>query len=216
MNSWRSIEFAACAPPLITFSIGTGSVAAASPPRWRYSGSPASAAAAFATASEAPRIAFAPSRPLFGVPSRSISVRSTPAWSPASIPATARSTSMMFATAVATPLPPQAEPPSRNSIASWTPVEAPEGTAARPKAPDSSCTSTSTVGFPRESRIWRPRTCAIAVIRSLPSQARSTGPARRAAASPTPRPARAPAAPPARRAARSVRSSPAAPARDRR
>ena len=28
MNSCRSIEFAACAPPLITFSIGTGSVAA--------------------------------------------------------------------------------------------------------------------------------------------------------------------------------------------
>ena len=28
MNSWRSIEFAACAPPLITFIIGTGSVVA--------------------------------------------------------------------------------------------------------------------------------------------------------------------------------------------
>ena len=32
MNSCRSIEFAACAPPLITFSIGTGSVTASSPP----------------------------------------------------------------------------------------------------------------------------------------------------------------------------------------
>ena len=66
MNSCRSIEFVACAPPLITFSIGTGSVTAASPPSQRYSGSPASAAAAFAAASEAPRIAFAPRRPLFG------------------------------------------------------------------------------------------------------------------------------------------------------
>ena len=33
MNSCRSIEFSACAPPLITFIIGTGSVAASSPPR---------------------------------------------------------------------------------------------------------------------------------------------------------------------------------------
>ena len=77
MNSWRSIEFCACAPPLITFIIGTGSVRASSPPSQRYSGTPASAAAAFAVAIETPRIAFAPSRPLFGVPSRSIIARST-------------------------------------------------------------------------------------------------------------------------------------------
>jgi hypothetical protein len=76
MNSCSSIELSACAPPLITFSIGTGSIAAPSPPRNRYSGCPASAAAAFAVASETPRIAFAPSRPLFGVPSSSISRRS--------------------------------------------------------------------------------------------------------------------------------------------
>ena len=78
MNSCRSIELSACAPPLITFSIGTGSVVAR--PRRRGSGraaAPCSAAAAFATASETPRIAFAPSRPLFGVPSSSISVRSS-------------------------------------------------------------------------------------------------------------------------------------------
>jgi hypothetical protein len=36
------------------------------------------------------------------------------------------------------------------------PVDAPEGTAARPDAPESSVTSTSTVGLPRESRISRP------------------------------------------------------------
>ena len=36
------------------------------------------------------------------------------------------------------------------------PVEAPEGTAARPITPDSSNTSHSTVGLPRLSRISRP------------------------------------------------------------
>ena len=46
--------------------------------------------------------------------------------------------------------------PSRSSSASRVPVEAPDGTAARPTAPDSSVTSTSTVGLPRESRISRP------------------------------------------------------------
>ena len=64
--------------------------------------------------------------------------------------------SLTFETALATPLPPQASPPSRSSVASNSPVEAPDGTAARPVAPVSSVTSTSTVGFPRESRIWRP------------------------------------------------------------
>ena len=44
-----------------------------------------------------------------------------------------------------------ADPPSRSSTASNSPVEAPEGTAARPDAPDASPTSTSTVGFPRLS-----------------------------------------------------------------
>ena len=33
MNSWKSTELSACAPPLTTFIIGTGSVRAASPPR---------------------------------------------------------------------------------------------------------------------------------------------------------------------------------------
>ena len=73
MNSCRSIEFCACMPPLITFISGTGSVFAPSPPSHRNSETPASVAAAFAAASETARIAFAPSRPLFGVPSSSIS-----------------------------------------------------------------------------------------------------------------------------------------------
>src|SRR3954471_12490936 len=40
-------------------------------------------------------------------------------------------------------------------MASRVPVEAPDGTAARPLTPDSSSTSASTVGLPRESRISR-------------------------------------------------------------
>ena len=44
------------------------------------------------------------------------------------------------------------------------PVEAPEGTAARPITPDSSSTSASTVGLPRESRISRATTSTIELI----------------------------------------------------
>ena len=58
-------------------------------------------------ASDTPRIAFAPSSPLFGVPSSSISRRSMPAWSAASEPASAGAMrSMTLATALRTPLPP--------------------------------------------------------------------------------------------------------------
>ena len=53
------------------FIIGTGRMWAFGPPRYRNSGSPALSAAPFATASETPRMAFAPSRDLSGVPSRS-------------------------------------------------------------------------------------------------------------------------------------------------
>src|SRR5918998_1344380 len=70
-----------------------------------------------------------------------------------------------FSTARSTPLPRYAPAsPSRSSTASNCPVEAPDGTAARPTAPDSSRTSTSTVGFPRESRIWRAPTAAIGLL----------------------------------------------------
>jgi hypothetical protein len=54
------------------FIIGTGSVFALTPPIYLYNGKPNSLAAAFATAKETPRIAFAPSLDLFGVPSKSI------------------------------------------------------------------------------------------------------------------------------------------------
>ena len=56
-----------------------------------------------------------------------------PAWSSASKPATASAISpLTLPTAFVTPLPPQASPPSRSSVASNSPVEAPDGTAARP------------------------------------------------------------------------------------
>src|SRR5512138_2275522 len=49
-------------------------------------------------------------------------------------------------------------------MASCAPVEAPDGTAARPMEPSSSTTSTSTVGLPRLSRISRPMMSTMAVI----------------------------------------------------
>src|SRR5947209_18592935 len=52
-------------------------------------------------------------------------------------------------------------------MASREPVDAPEGTAARPMVPDSSSTSHSTVGLPRESRISRPTMSTIALIASF-------------------------------------------------
>src|SRR6516165_1140907 len=70
---------------------------------------------------------------------------------------------LTFATARPTPLPCQRSPPSRSSVASNSPVEAPDGTAAWPWAPDRSPTSTSTVGFPRLSSTWRAWIRAIAL-----------------------------------------------------
>ena len=75
--------------------------------------------------------------PCSGVPSSSIIARSTASWSAASRPCTASASSpLTLATACATPLPPQRSPPSRSSTASNSPVDAPEGTAARPLAPE--------------------------------------------------------------------------------
>uniref|UniRef100_A0A0N4ZDA9 LigA n=1 Tax=Parastrongyloides trichosuri TaxID=131310 RepID=A0A0N4ZDA9_PARTI len=55
--------------------------------------------------------------------------------------------------------------PSRSSTASCAPVDAPLGTAARPKEPSSSVTSTSTVGLPRLSRISRPTMSMMSVMK---------------------------------------------------
>jgi hypothetical protein len=57
-------------------------------------------------------------------------------------------------TALVTAFPPYRDlSPSLSSTASCEPVDAPEGTAARPKDPSDKVTSASTVGFPRESKI---------------------------------------------------------------
>ena len=185
MNSWKSTLLSAWAPPLSTFIIGTGSTWALAPPTWRHSGSWSSSAPAWATARDAPRMALAPRRDLLSVPSRSMRAKSTPRWSSASRPSSAWAISpLTLATAVVTPLPPKRSPPSRSSAASNWPVEAPLGTAARPKAPESSPTSTSTVGLPRESRISRPATwvmvltmllAAPKVPRTLPGRPRRLG-----------------------------------------
>src|SRR3954463_5017579 len=170
MNSWKSTLLSACAPPFNTFIIGTGSTWAAPPPRYRQSGRPSSAAAACAAASETPRIALAPRRALFGVPSSSIIARSRADWSVASRPCSASASSpLTLETALETPLPFQRSPPSRSSTASNSPVDAPDGTAARPLALERRTTSTSTVGFPRESRIWRAWIFSIWLMVSLVS-----------------------------------------------
>src|SRR3954449_7862224 len=110
-------------------------------------------------------MAFAPSRDLFGVPSSSTSTRSRPSWSVASRPATASAISpLTWPTACVTPLPRYWAPPSRSSVASNSPVDAPDGTAARPVAPERRASSTSTVGLPRESRIWRAWTRSMALM----------------------------------------------------
>ena len=76
-----------------------------------------------------------------------------------------RAVEATFSHALRTPLPPKRFlSPSRSSRASCSPVEAPDGTAAMPTTPVSSVTSTSTVGFPRESRISRARTLSIMML----------------------------------------------------
>src|SRR4051812_16148995 len=53
-------------------------------------------------------------------------------------------------------------------MASFEPVDAPEGTAARPDTPDSRTTSASMVGLPRESRISRAMTSTMALMKGIP------------------------------------------------
>src|SRR5258706_4458779 len=116
-------------------------------------------------------MALAPRRDLFSVPSSSISTRSMWACSETSRPRIASQISVFtWSTAFCTPLPKKrCGSPSRSWIASGDPVDAPDGTAARPMAPDSTSTSASTVGLPRESRISRATTSTMAVIQ-VPGQ----------------------------------------------
>ena len=107
MNSWKSTLLSACAPPLSTFIIGTGSTPRAQRRRdSATAASPSSAACAWAAASETPRIALAPRRDLFGVPSSSIRARSRPPGRRRRARASAAAISpLTFATARVTPLP---------------------------------------------------------------------------------------------------------------
>ena len=117
-------------------------------------------------ASETPRIAFAPSEPLFGVPSRldQQRVEAGLVGRVEAVDRRARSCRSRWR-------PPSARPCRRSapcrrrasSTASWAPVDAPDGTAARPTEPSPRTTSTSIVGLPRESRISRASTTSIVV-----------------------------------------------------
>ena len=79
-----------------------------------------------------------------------------------------------FAMARSTPRPPYLLGlPSRSSWASFAPVLAPDGTSARPHAPSLSVTSTSTVGFARESSTSLAVTCEIALICQPPNLSHS-------------------------------------------
>ena len=112
-------------------------------------------AAAFAQAKETAKIAFAPNSALLSVPSNLSIKRSISFCSNTSTPINL-SAIILFTllTAFKTPLPINTFlSPSRSSTASCAPVLAPLGTAARPIAPSSVITSTSTVGLPRESKI---------------------------------------------------------------
>ena len=73
-------------------------------------------------------------------------------------------TVLTLATALEVPLP-RYRPlsPSRNSTASCSPVEAPEGTEAETQSNPSSLTMTRTVGLPRESRISNAFTASMLV-----------------------------------------------------
>src|SRR5712691_11017201 len=114
---------------------------------------------------ETARMALAPRRDFEGVPSREIILWSRARWSAASRPAMDLAISVLvLATALSTPLPRYFDlSASRSSRASCSPVEAPEGTAARPSTPPSRMMSASTVGLPRESMTWRAWTLAILV-----------------------------------------------------
>src|SRR5688572_28856682 len=148
------------------FIIGTGSTLAFGPPRYLYRGTPSWAAAALATAMETARMALAPRTFFVELPSSASMAASIGAWCVAHRPRIAGAIlPFTFSTALRTPLP-RKRPlsPSRSSTASFSPVEAPEGTEARPEAPPSRRTSTSTVGLPRESITSRPRISTMVVL----------------------------------------------------
>ena len=156
MNSWKSRSLGACTPPLSTLKCGTGRDGVTScGVSQRHSGVPAEAARARARAIDTPTSAFAPSLLLFGEPSRLIIAWSASARESQGRPRSRSAISTLtFATALSTPLPPNRDlSPSRSSTASRDPVDAPDGTPARAVVPSASRTVTARVGRARESRI---------------------------------------------------------------
>ena len=105
-------------------------------------------------AKETLNIALAPNLDLFFVPSNSINILSIETWSVVSQPVSASNMApLTLLTAFKTDLPIYFLPPSLNSQASCFPVEAPDGTDARPIILFSRITSVSIVGKPLFSNI---------------------------------------------------------------
>ena len=106
INSWIVKLLSACFPPFIIFIIGIGITRAFGPPRYWYNGTPSCFAAAFATASDVPKIALAPSFALFAVPSSRIISVSISTWFNAFFPSNLSARmSLIFSTARFTPFP---------------------------------------------------------------------------------------------------------------
>ena len=138
MNSWKSVESWACLPPLRMLNIGTGRVRAADaaevavqrqvvatrPPRGRRPARRRGSRWRRARPCSACRRA------------RSAARRCRPGRRRRARAAPGRSCRSTLATARRTPLPPYRPlSPSRSSTASCAPVDAPDGTAARPTEP---------------------------------------------------------------------------------
>ena len=123
MNSCIASALPAWLPPLMMLNAGTGSTSfelPASSAMCLYSGTPFSAAPALHTAMDTASTAFAPSLPLFLVPSSSTIISSSLVCSRGSCPSSAGAiSSLMFFTAPNTLLPMYADlSPSRSSTAS--------------------------------------------------------------------------------------------------
>mmetsp|Transcript_49945 Transcript_49945/g.138725 ORF Transcript_49945/g.138725 Transcript_49945/m.138725 type:complete len:228 (+) Transcript_49945:58-741(+) len=179
MNSWQARRLPAWLPPLMTLKEGTGIMylsvgRPAMLAMYSYNGICMEAAPARQRAMDTAKIALAPNEDLdqpqsFWVPSRISTIRLSISFCRVTSMPTSFGAilSLTFCTAFWTPLP-RRRPlsPSRSSQASWMPVEAPEGTAARTEMPDSVVRSTSTVGLPRLSKISRP---LMVLILNLPA-----------------------------------------------
>ena len=166
MNSWKSTGLSACAPPFSTFSIGVGSSVGVRARRGsgqrlvELGGLRAGDARARRRGSRWRRAA-----PWSSVPSSAISAWSRPAWSAASLPITAAAISpLTLATACEHAL----AAVGLAAVAQLDRLVLAGRGAGRDRCaaerPRFELTSTSTVGLPRLSKIWRAWTWAIALM----------------------------------------------------